>query len=534
MNALCSTRVVVVDDEFSEAEPLIRGLSKLGIGSIYYNGVIEELPQSPLSGIRLVFLDLHLTVASAGSHATLNATIGVLTKILRCTKGEVGIVCWTKHPEEKDDFESLLKERLDKFESAFLICIPKNEFFREKISLLETKLFAGVNQTFKSFFSQLGAHSDERIGDFCKENHVDDWEKNIGDVFKDAEGIGLAPHHFDISNLSARIEGAISDKHASRLIWDWEQKVHDAASSATSLLYEIARDDLPEGADDDMLRLLAALVFGAGGSSVSDVSSSAASLFEGLNPIHSDFLDQFARQPAENEAYYLALLKKVLEGKALMGKRQAQVNSALLTAKILNENNRFEPGNLYLPASEADAAGCPHSFCQIEMRQLADGMLSPKNDTACYELKRKIDGHKKLELTPEQVSQLKNELHSARETLFENRLRNCMLGLLEISPACDFSNKKYRPARFIGCLLVPDCCVNEIQEGDFIRRLKPMLLPNMEGIWHILLNSRFVFGVSNPTKKISTVPLVRVRLPLLIDLQAWFASQAARPGHISV
>ena len=89
--------------------------------------------------------------------------------------------------------------------------------------------------------------------------------------------------------------------------------------------------------------------------------------------------------------------------------------------------------------------------------------------------------------------------------------------------------------RFIGCVLVPDALKNNIEDkGDFTMRLKPLSLPGKIGIWHVVLNSRFVFGVSNPHSLIKAPPLVRIRLPLLIDIQAWFAAQSARPGHIAV
>ena len=58
MNISQSGRVVVIDDNKKEAYPLIETLSKKGIPSTYFSSEIEQLPDKPLSGIRIVFLDI--------------------------------------------------------------------------------------------------------------------------------------------------------------------------------------------------------------------------------------------------------------------------------------------------------------------------------------------------------------------------------------------------------------------------------------------------------------------------------------------
>ena len=56
-------KVLVIDDQITEARPLINLLSLKGIPTLYYSGKTEEFPESPFDDVRLVFCDLRLTTA---------------------------------------------------------------------------------------------------------------------------------------------------------------------------------------------------------------------------------------------------------------------------------------------------------------------------------------------------------------------------------------------------------------------------------------------------------------------------------------
>jgi len=145
MNGLQTTRVVVIDDEFLEAEPLLRGLARLGIGALYFNG--EEFPESLITGTRLVFLDLHLSGAAGGAHGAILKSVGVLSQVVPEITGEVGVICWTKHSDEVKDFAATLKERWPKFEPAFVMGLPKAEFLKPREDAF-ARLLVGVDGIF--------------------------------------------------------------------------------------------------------------------------------------------------------------------------------------------------------------------------------------------------------------------------------------------------------------------------------------------------------------------------------------------------
>ena len=53
-------RVVIIDNDINEAQPLIKTLSKNNIRFSYFSGDIDQFPKDNLCDIRFLFLDLQL------------------------------------------------------------------------------------------------------------------------------------------------------------------------------------------------------------------------------------------------------------------------------------------------------------------------------------------------------------------------------------------------------------------------------------------------------------------------------------------
>jgi hypothetical protein len=528
MNGLQTARVIIVDDDFTEVEPLLRGLSTLGIGCAYFSGDERELPYSPLAGIRLVFLDLHLIAGAGTGHGMLSNTVGVLTRLIPEKKGEVGIVCWTKHSEDQRELESLLKERVPALEPAFLLCLSKRDFLP-----VARDAFAALIEKLDAMFDNAAGTGQEADGAAMKGISSSLRDAMIGAI-REASDTTAAGEGAKVDALRDQIEKMLNELRGSRLIWEWEQAVHNAAGDTSSLLHGIS-DARKEGEsrENALMAVFASLARAAGGDSITTPAAAAASLFEGMNPLHADFLDQVASNIAGSAPHYTFLLDALQANHSLNPLQKAQTNAAILTAKIPESVVQFQPGNLYI-ADPAAADGCPHELCKIEKAELAYGLIEPKPDGDCKALILKIQSWKKLKLTSEEVEKFKEELRTRLEALRQESLVKCLAAVLEVTPACDFANKRFTPARFVGCLVVPNDCEDKILEPEFVRRLKPLTLHCKDGNWHLLLNSRFMFGLSNPRVRIKTPPLVRIRLPLLIDIQAWLAAQGARPGYIAV
>lgn len=96
-------KVVLIDDTADEALPLMTAFGKNAIPYLYFDGKPENLPQSPMEGVRFVFLDIELQGMQGQSDKTkASALVGRLKKIISVTNGPFVIIFWTKHSEVID------------------------------------------------------------------------------------------------------------------------------------------------------------------------------------------------------------------------------------------------------------------------------------------------------------------------------------------------------------------------------------------------------------------------------------------------
>ena len=102
-----SGRVVLIDDKFEEAKPLIETFSKHNIPFLYFDGVVDNLPEKPIEGIRFVFLDISLKgMDGANDKSKASTLMGVLSKIISDINGPYTMIFWTKN---KDAIDQVLK-----------------------------------------------------------------------------------------------------------------------------------------------------------------------------------------------------------------------------------------------------------------------------------------------------------------------------------------------------------------------------------------------------------------------------------------
>src|SRR5260370_26201578 len=103
MNGLKTARVLIIDDNSEEIAPVLKALGQLGVGAVFCTGQPDQLPNEPLYGVRLLFLDMDLGFGGDGKQ-WIGQTIAVLNKVLPANDNPLMIVLWTKHKEMVDDF----------------------------------------------------------------------------------------------------------------------------------------------------------------------------------------------------------------------------------------------------------------------------------------------------------------------------------------------------------------------------------------------------------------------------------------------
>ena len=122
-----NARVAIVDNRYDEVEALMEALAFEGVPVVYYKGP-EKFPRLPLSGVRLLFLDLELKGLSGPlENSRISAAANNASTLLSSCNGPVVIVLWTKHGSQKvlTDFKRYLDLKFTN--PYYAVCMAKGD-----------------------------------------------------------------------------------------------------------------------------------------------------------------------------------------------------------------------------------------------------------------------------------------------------------------------------------------------------------------------------------------------------------------------
>ncbi|WP_346961569.1 hypothetical protein [Clostridium sp.] len=132
MDFIKNHRVIIIDDNYKEALPVIGAFAKKGVATIYWNGKIDTKPEEPLEGIRFVFLDMRLSFVT-DPRSVIAYLFTLLKSVLSMKNGPYILFIWSKHDNEY----------LEYFKSELLHdkTVPKPYLIinMEKSNFIETK-----------------------------------------------------------------------------------------------------------------------------------------------------------------------------------------------------------------------------------------------------------------------------------------------------------------------------------------------------------------------------------------------------------
>ena len=202
---------------------------------------------------------------------------------------------------------------------------------------------------------------------------------------------------------------------------------------------------------------------------------------------------------------------------------QADLNTMFLTARTNSHDLEVRPGNLYLPVPDS-GNDCLHALCHVSVDDLIHEIVKVRG----YGEYNKVADQFKAAETREKGSAKAKELERKMNGLFEEIKGKCIPFLLELTPSCDFAQRKQRVARFVGGLLVADK-IPRLSTGSN-KEIGPIRIDYKSGIWHPVCSARFPFSI--PFQKVMVAPQLRLRASVLLDIQAWIAAQFARPGYL--
>ncbi len=323
------------------------------------------------------------------------------------------------------------------------------------------------------------------------------------------------PAAIDAVKLRQDVERELNQLAPLPLLWNWDGLVQRAACGVTTELCRLASVQAELSAadneDEERKKMLAALnsvlrfLLKAEAGKALTKDTAPAAFLNILGPLHSDRLENLTPKPE------LDLAASVLDpgGNAFEPKPEVLValNTMLLTGSYNAEGDPFRPGTIYHVAD----AGAFEAATGVNINNIA-----------------------------QEVCQ-KNLMERQNAAKLADWITVCRPVLLEVSPACDFAQRKRPVCRLVAGFAVPKGSANLLkqrkEEGfSALRILDSVKIPLLDTMaeWMPVFSSAIVLSWPEAKPASFLNPVARLKESVLADFRNWLSHQGARPGYLSV
>jgi len=293
---------------------------------------------------------------------------------------------------------------------------------------------------------------------------------------------------FDIGIIENRLRDELKKAGIFHLFMLWDNLVHKSAGEIVndfSTFYSLNNDW-----DKRTSIAFYNLAMAYSGLSVNPANTDEM-IKNALLAFNGTFLDTLENNIRE----YTSLGEKHI--KMIRGDIDAKI-SAIINTKLLcvmsGKSGKPEPGNVY----------------ELDVLNTADKDKIKVKINELFNSKGKISKYKK-----------KNKLYRQLKHVF-----------LEVSPVCDYAQKKWRVHRVLPGLLWPHEHEARIKKAEFYIYKTPLF--EIKGnLYRLVLDLRHL-GSLNFSELQNKKPLFRIRHELLVDIQAYTARHINRPGVTSL
>ncbi|MBA7596871.1 hypothetical protein ES703_03861 [subsurface metagenome] len=300
MIGLTGARVIVVDDDESDALPILKAFAKGGIPCAFFNGKIEELPEESnrFSGVRLAILDMDLVGGGVSDKSKATTLVSRIEKLLSPENGPYAVLVWTGHPELVDLFEAYIFSQTSIPKPIVIVMLTKDQC-KDKSGEFDTKIVS----------EKLG----EALSQFSPLQFLQAWEEKS---FKAAT---------EVTNILSSFAPQENDPKKWRS--DWK-------SQLLSLMYAIAKEATGEHLDRD---------------------SALSGLYNSLNPLHSDRMESYIGELSLSLSGNSDEILKYSEDCGI--EQKAKINTMLHLA--FEDSGRYSAGNIYKFESKKEPGWVP-------------------------------------------------------------------------------------------------------------------------------------------------------------------------------
>ena len=352
-------------------------------------------------------------------------------------------------------------------------------------------------------------------GIICWTQHTDEIEFLKAELAKQELAPAFVMHienKLDIRNtgnldrILAEIERITAPIPGRDLLTTWEQSVHDATTSATGTLWQLAE----AGEEPQLMSILAAVAVGAADEKINSANDAASALYAGLAAVQADAIEDTDAtvRPRDQSAEALSQAVARARRTPLSPQQRACLNQVLLTTRC----QTAQPGNVYLPQGWQPQEKFPVKQTDKAIRGLLYEFFPQQRDKKAF------------------------------VKAVQSASTPC---LVELTPACDFAQGKALESRMLGGLLIESPGAADKERLWILPPESRVFAKDTEFFWvdesdfgtagsfKLILNARKL--VTMPFDKLRKHRAVcRLRQQVIADIRAWFASHAARPGYVAV
>lgn len=351
-------------------------------------------------------------------------------------------------------------------------------------------------------------------------------QDNLFDLFKDkmikSQGMPIPMaiinlEKRDCMNSLARIERnirqKINDKQILEILLHWEAHAGSATGKVLKTLSDISKPEIKPGQsfDDYSSAWNAELerhIYWIAESSLGQNTRADRDMLIAAQISFTELFRDHIESVIKNETKpFRTLVRKIglHKNRKYSANEKAHMNTSfLLISKDVD--NKLQPGNIYKFDDVFERIKCERKDCYYNKIKLSRQQI----------VKEFFEGD--LGKYPKNISLVKKAIPV----------------LMEITPECDYAQRKWKNAKMVMGVLWPETLEGESSLNKKIKPKTgyisvPFSVKYKGEIYYLTFNAHHLFNVSFNIFN-SVTPILKARKDLLVDIQHWFSGHISRPG----
>ncbi len=506
--------IVVIDDKVKQARPILDAFSKKGLSTIYFTGNEIDLPEEPIQGVRIVIADLQLSESDNDPHTIATRLVNILQRIISPKNGPYILIIWSL---KKTLYGSEVKKEVNKIENSVVpICtvdLEKGKCIAQQTGD-DIKLQELRKEVFREFENSLIEESDlEQVFESISRH----WVPEVDSEYIIKENA--------ISFIEENVESELRKAGVFHLFILWENLIKKAAAETVSSISEaLDMDEYWEVNMRDVFRRMGVARVGQNDVSETDlIQASVLTFIETFKDkleinIKEQELPEYITVSGDN------LIRIKEEDNEVRIAKQDQV-----FVIHLNEIQIATGGNFKTLKNSIN------KISDDSYKRLANLVydkyisISPKLNTSLHLESNPSDEHipGNVYIIPIGDDETKRKY---AKTYFKNipdeSLKDIQFIELEVSPICDYAQKKWKKSRLVSGIVYPENL--KVEDRNHFYRVEPIFYLD-NGLKKIAFDCHLFKSLDHDIVKSRTIKY-RLRRELLLDIIAQVSAHVNRPG----